>query len=164
MNAVIGIYDNHELAVEAVIELKDQGYPPEHLSIMGLTETEVVDKGNHVMPENTIKKGGLVAGTAIGTALGVLTGVGLFAIPGLGVLCGAGALVGAFAGFDVGLIGGGIISALTSVGVNKDVAKKYHEALAGGKFLVVVHGHKSDVDKAQSMLHDHGTHTELDAH
>ena len=48
MNAVIGIYDNHELAVEAVIELKDQGYPAEHLSIMGLTETEVVDKGNHV--------------------------------------------------------------------------------------------------------------------
>jgi hypothetical protein len=164
MNAVIGIYDNHELAVEAVIELKDQGYPAEHLSIMGLTETEVVDKENHVLPENTIKKGGLEGGVAIGTALGVLTGVGLFAIPGLGILCGAGALVGAFAGFDAGLIGGGIVSALTSIGVNKDVAKKYHDALAAGKFLVVVHGHKSDVDKAQSMLHEHGTHTELDAH
>ena len=164
MNAVIGIYDNHELAVQAVIELKDSGFPEDKLSIMGLTETEVVDKGNHVLPENTIHARPLGEGMAIGTALGVLTGVGLFAIPGLGILCGAGALVGAFAGFDFGLIGGGIASALTSIGVNKNVAKKYHDALAAGKFLVVAHGHQSDVDKANSLLHEHGTHTELDTH
>ena len=164
MNAVIGIYDNHELAVEAVIELKNEGFPEDKLSIMGLTETEVVDKGNHVMPENTLRKAPVGEGIAIGTALGVLTGVGMFAIPGLGILCGAGALVGAFAGFDVGLIGGGIVSALTSVGVNKNVAKKYHDALVAGKFLVIAHGHQSDVDKANTLLHEHGTHDELDKH
>ncbi len=164
MNAVIGVYDNHELAVEAVIELKNEGFPEDKLSIMGLTETEVVDKGNHVLPENTLRKAPVGEGVAIGTALGVLTGVGLFAIPGLGILCGAGALVGAFAGFDVGLIGGGIVSALTSIGVNKAVAKKYHDALVAGKFLVIVHGHQSDVDKANGLLHEHGTHAELDKH
>ena len=163
MNAAIGIYDNHELAVEAVEELKESGYPVEQLSIMGLTETEDVDKKMHIMPE-AIKPGELVAGTAIGTALGVLTGVGLFAIPGLGILCGAGALVGAFAGFDIGLIGGGIATALATVGVKSDLAKKYHDALVAGKFLVVAHGHQADVDKAKQLLGEHGTHNELDVH
>jgi len=163
MNAAIGIYDNHELAVEAVEELKESGYPVEQLSIMGLQETEDVDKQMHVTPE-AIKPGALGAGVAIGTALGVLSGVGLFVIPGLGVLCGAGALVGAFAGFDLGLIGGGIATALATVGIKSDVAKKYHDALAAGKFLVVAHGHQADVDKAKSLLHEHGTHNELDVH
>lgn len=163
MNAAIGIYDNHELAVEAVEELKEAGYPVEQLSIMGLTETEDVDKKMHITPE-AIKPSALGAGTAIGTALGVLTGVGLFAIPGLGILCGAGALVGAFAGFDLGLIGGGIATALATVGVKNEVAKKYHDALAAGKFLVVAHGHQADVDNAKKLLHEHGTHNELDVH
>jgi hypothetical protein len=82
----------------------------------------------------------------------------------LGILCGAGALVGAFAGFDIGLIGGGVATALASVGVKHDISKKYHDALAAGKFLVVAHGHQADVDKAQSLLHAHGTHSELDTH
>ena len=164
MNAAIGVYDNHELAVEAVQELKDSGYPVKQLSIMGLSETEVVDDKMRIMPENPVKPGGLEAGTAIGTALGILTGVGLFAIPGLGVLCGAGALVGAFAGFDIGLIGGGIATALATVGVKNEVSKKYHDALVAGKFLVVAHGDSNEVDKAKNLLHEHGTHNELDVH
>ncbi len=163
MNAAIGVYDNHELAVEAVEELKESGYPVEQLTIMGLTETETVDKDMHIMPK-AINPAGIGAGTAIGTALGVLTGVGLFAIPGLGILCGAGALVGAFAGFDIGLIGGGIATALATVGVNKEVSKKYHDALTACKFLVIAHGAQADVDKAISLLNEHGTHSELDTH
>ena len=163
MNAAIGIYDNHELAVAAVEELKESGYPVDQLSIMGLTETESVDKDMHIVPE-AIKPGALGAGVTIGTALGVLTGVGLFAIPGLGILCGAGALVGAFAGFDIGLIGGGIATALATVGVNSTLSKKYHDALAAGKFLVVAHGSQADADRAKNLLQEHGTHSELAMH
>ena len=100
MNATIGIYDNHELAVEAVQKLKDANYPVGQLSIMGLTETETIDEEMHIMPKSPIKPAGLGVGTVAGTAIGILTGVGIFAIPGLGFLYGAGALVGAIAGFD----------------------------------------------------------------
>src|SRR4051812_48921534 len=113
MNATIGVYDNHDLAVEAVEKLKNSGYPVSQLSIMGLMVTEVVDDKMHVMPKSNVKTAGLGAGTILGTTLGILTGVGMFAIPGVGFLYGAGALVGAIAGFDFGLIGGGIASALT---------------------------------------------------
>lgn len=164
MNATIGIYDNHDLAVEAVKELKDGGFPVSQLSIMGLMETEVVDNQMHVMPKSSIKAAPLGVGTVLGTTVGILTGVGLFAIPGVGVLYGAGALIGAIAGFDLGLVGGGIASALASVGVKDENTKKYHDALAAGKFLVLVHGHEADVNKAKDILHAHGTHDELGSH
>jgi hypothetical protein len=164
MNATIGIYDTHDLAVAAVEELKDAGFPVSELSIMGLAETEVIDNKMHILPKSNIKAGGLGVGTALGTTLGILTGVGIFAIPGLGFLYGAGALVGAIAGFDFGLMGGGIASALATVGVKDEVAKQYHDALAAGKFLVVVHGKDEDVNRAKGILHEHGTHDELNKH
>jgi hypothetical protein len=164
MNATIGIYENHDLAVDAVKTLKDSGYPVSQLSIVGMAETEVVDDQMHIMPKNPLKVAGLGAGTLLGTALGVLTGVGVFAIPGLGFLYGAGALVGAIAGFDFGLIGGGIASALTTVGVKDENAQKYHDALAQGKFLVIAHGSEEEVNRAKDMMHQHGTHEDLTSH
>ena len=102
MKSTIGVYENHDKAVQAVVELKDAGFPVKQLSIIGKAETEVVDEKMHIMPKDPIKVGGLGTGTAVGATLGILTGVGLFAIPGLGFLYGAGALVGAIAGFDFG--------------------------------------------------------------
>lgn len=164
MNATIGIYDNHDLAVEAVKTLKEDGYPVSQLSIMGLMETEVIDEQMHVMPKSSIKAAPLGVGTVLGTTIGILTGVGMFAIPGVGLLYGAGALVGAIAGFDIGLVGGGIASALASVGVHDNNAKKYHDALVQGKYLVIFHGNEHEVNKAKDSLHEHGTHDELGAH
>jgi len=164
MNATIGTYDNHDLAVEAVQKLKDSGYPVAQLSIMGLAETEVVDNEMHITTKNPIKAGGLATGTVVGTTLGILTGLGMFAIPGVGILYGAGALVGAIAGFDFGLIGGGIASALATVGVKDDMGKKYHDALVAGKFIVIAHGSEDDVNKASALLDEHGTHDELASH
>ena len=131
---------------------------------MGLMETEVVDEKMHVMPKSSIKKGGLEAGTVLGTTLGILTGIGMFAIPGVGFLYGAGALVGAIAGFDFGLIGGGIASALISVGVKDDMAKKYHDDLVAGKYLVIAHGSEEHVAQAKDLLTGHGTHSEIASH
>ncbi len=164
MKSTIGVYDSHDKAVEAVIELKEAGFPVKQLSIIGKAQTEVVDDKLHVMPKDPIKPGGLGAGTAIGATLGILTGVGLFAIPGLGFLYGAGALVGAIAGFDAGLIGGGIASVLTTVGVKDDNVKKYHDDLEAGKFIVVAHGSEAEVNHAKDILHEHDTHENLDQH
>jgi hypothetical protein len=164
MNATIGIYDNHELAVNAVQQLKDASYPVSQLSILGLSATETVDEEMHISPKNPIKPAGLGVGTVAGTAIGILTGIGIFAIPGLGFLYGAGAIVGAVAGFDFGLIGGGIATVLATVGVSNDNAKKYHEALEQGKFIVVADGSEEDVNRAKNILSEHGTHTDISIH
>jgi uncharacterized membrane protein len=164
MKSTIGVYENHDKAVQAVVELKDAGFPVKQLSIIGKAETEVVDEKMHIMPKDPIKVGGLGTGTAVGATLGILTGVGLFAIPGLGFLYGAGALVGAIAGFDFGLIGGGIASVLTTVGVKDENVKKYHEDLEAGKYIVVAHGNEAEVNKSKEVLHAHDTHDDLHTH
>ncbi len=161
MNSAIGIYEDHDMALAAVAKLKEDGYAVNQLSIMGLTETEVVDNEMRVVEKSPIKVAGLGTGVAIGTTIGVLTGVGLFAIPGLGVLFGAGALVGALAGFDFGLIGGGIASVLASVGVSDEIAKRYHTLLQAGKYLVIASGTAEEVQLAKKHLHKHATHSEL---
>lgn len=164
MNTAIGVYEDHDMAVEAVLKLKQEGFPIKQLTIMGLSESEVVDDENHIIPKSPLKIAGLGAGVAIGTAVGILTGVGVFVIPGLGLLYGAGALVGAIAGFDFGIVGGGIATILATVGVGNEIGERYHNLLKTGKFLVVAHGSLELVKKAKTLLHEHGKHSELAIH
>jgi uncharacterized membrane protein len=164
MNAAIGVYDSHDKALSAVKELKDAGYPVKRISIIGKANVEEVDEKLNVQPKNPLHVEGVGIGTALGTAVGILTGVGLFAIPGFGFLYGAGALVGAIAGFDFGLIGGGIASVFTTLGVEDEATQKYQDHLAAGKYLLVVQGDNDEVTKAIKILEEHGQHTYVAAH
>jgi hypothetical protein len=164
MNTTIGVYATHDKAVEAIIKLKEAGFPVSQLSLMGLMETEKVDEHKHVAPDNPLKPAGLGIGAVVGLTVGILTGVGVFAIPGLGFLFGAGAVAGAVAGFDFGIIGGGIATVLTTLGVKDDIAKKYHDTLAAGKFLVVAHGTDEETHKAKKLLHELDGHEALNVH
>lgn len=103
-------------------------------------------------------------GALAGSVLGVLTGVGIFAIPGVGFLYGAGALVGAIAGFDFGIIGGGIASALTVAGISSDDTKQYEEVLKAGKFLVIAQGNEEEVTRAKNVLETHGNLVSITQH
>ena len=161
MNATIGVYNSHELALDAIQKLKDSGHPVSKLTVMGLMATEQVDEEMHVTEVNPIKPLGLEIGLIAGTTLGILTGIGVFLIPGVGFLFGAGAVIGAIGGFDFGLVGGGLVSALASLGMNNDIAKKYHDALVSGKFLVIAHGSGDDVKKAKETLSELGRHEEI---
>lgn len=164
MKTTIGIYENHDDAVEAVKKLQMQGYPIHNLSIIGKTEKEEIDDDMNITPKNPINPVGLGAGTAVGATVGILTGIGIFAIPGLGFLYGAGALVGALAGFDFGLIGGGVASVLTSIGLNEAPARKYERYLQEGKYLIIAQGTEEETKHAKELLHVHGTHKELEMH
>ncbi len=164
MKAIIGVYDNHELALNAVVELKNAGYPVKNISIMGLTDTEDIDEELHVIQHNPLKVGGLATGTILGTTLGILTGIGMFAIPGIGFLYGAGAVVGAAAGFDFGLIGGGLASVIATLGVHEDAAAHYQRELEDGKYLLISQGDKEQVKKAEEILSRHATHSTLASH
>jgi uncharacterized membrane protein len=152
MNTTIGVFDNHELAVEAVHKLKEANYPVSHLTIMGKVATEIIDEDLHITPKNPLSVATLGTGTVIGTILGILTGAGIFQIPGLGFLYGVGALIGAIAGFDFGLIAGGIASVLATLGLKDSNARKYRDELVQGKFLVVAHGDQTEVDQAKLLL------------
>jgi len=163
MKSTIGVYNNHDEAVAAVKQLKDAGFPTKHVSILGHAH-DPEEREHEEKKVSNLAGTEVGLGAALGTAAGILTGIGVFAIPGLGLLYGAGALVGAIAGFDLGLIGGGIISALSIGGIKDEHSKKYDALLEDGKFLVIVHGDGADIKRANDILSAHGTHSELNIH
>ena len=67
-----------------------------------------------------VKNAPVVIGSIIGPTLGVMTGLGIFTIPGFGLLYGAGAIIGAIAEFDLGLVSGGLITLPMTLGIKKD--------------------------------------------
>ncbi len=158
MKTTIGVYDKHSSALEAVKKLKNDGFPSKQLSILGKATSQEDDV--HIASGEPAKLAAkeVGIGAVAGTVVGVLTGVGLFAIPGLGLLYGAGALVGAIAGFDLGIIGGGIATALTMTGMKDEHAKEYEKYLAEGKFIVVAQGSEEELAHAKDLLDAHGTH------
>ncbi len=162
MKTTIGVYNTHHDAMQAVKELRQAGYPTNNLSVIGKVHANDSDELEN--KEMKIAGAEVGAGVVIGSTVGILTGVGLFAIPGLGFLFGAGALAGAIAGFDIGLIGGGIISALTLTGIHDDKAQQYEEHLKQGKYLLIAQGSKEEAETAQKILHGYGGHQELDVH
>lgn len=159
MKSTVGIYDSHETAINAVEVLKNKGFPVNQLSLMG--QAKIVDDHMRVKSNEPIKNAGVSVGIILGSTLGILSGAGVFAIPGLGFIFGAGAVVGALAGFDIGLVGGGIVSILTTIGIKKDKVVKYSEHLNEGKFLVIAQGNEKEVEEAKRILCDCGKHLEL---
>lgn len=164
MKVTVGVYNSHDEAVEAIRKLKDIGISSSQVSLIGKAHTvdnELVVKHTNI---GNVAAAEMSIGAALGSTLGILTGVGVFTIPGLGFLYGAGALVGAIAGFDFGLLGGGIASALTVVGITGTDAETYESDLQGGKFIVIAQGTVEELEKAKNTLTTHGKHTRLSHH
>jgi hypothetical protein len=160
MNAVIGVYESHDDAIAALEQLKKSGYPADQLSVIG--KADLIDNHIHVKTSDSAAKAEASIGVVTGTVLGVLTGVGIFAIPGLGFLFGAGALVGAFAGVEMGLIAGGLAAILTKLGVDEVNAVKYQKHLEEGKFIIFAQGDDKQIAHAKDVIHTQGLHLEMD--
>lgn len=160
MKTLIAVYETHEKALNAVNKLKANGINSDKISILG--KAELINNHIHVKTNDTIEKTEVSLGVLAGATLGVLTGIGVFAIPGLGALYGAGALVGGIAGADLGVVGSGLVAVLTYLGIDKKNAKKYEDHLNEAKFLVFYNGNENDLTKAKETLHTDKLHLELD--
>ena len=159
MKSKIAIYNTHDEAVEAVKVLNDQNFPMNNVSLLGTAE--VIEDHIHVRSMDTVKKVPAIIGMGAGTVIGLLSGIGIFTIPGFGFLYGAGALVGAIAGFDIGIVTGGLISFFSYIGIKEDSVVKCHEHLKEGKFMIIVNGSLEEIEEAEHILHTDGTHLEL---
>ena len=159
MKSIVGVYESHDKALTALQELKKAGYPDRLLSLVG--KADLIDNHIHIKSSNTVEKAEASIGVADGAILGVLTGVGVFLIPGFGFLFGAGALIGAFAGVDIGLIAGGLAAIFTSVGIDEVNALKYEKHLNEGKFLIFADGDEAQLEQAHQTLHTQGQALEL---
>jgi len=158
MESKVAVYESHEKALNAVHLLNEKKFPLKNLSIVG--KADMINDHMHLKSAVSDNNAPMAIGAVVGTVVGLLTGVGVFAIPGFGFLYGAGAVVGAIGGFDLGLVSGGVGALLTMIGVKKESALKYESHLHEGKYLLLVKGSMDDITKAEHILHTEGTHLE----
>lgn len=160
----IGVYDSHEKAFDAVKKLTASGFTDKEVSVIwGKEKFDELEKEDRKI--TAIETAEVGTGVTIGTVLGLLTGVGIFTIPGFGFIYGAGAIVGAIAGADFGLIGGSLMGALSVSGVKeKHHHEKYDAHLKQGHYLLLIQGSKERVEKAKEILSAHAQHIELNVH
>jgi hypothetical protein len=154
-NSVVAIYASHTGAEDAVKELQRAGIDMRSLSIVGKgshTDEHVVGYYN---TGDRMKYWGKV-GAFWGGFWGLLFGSAFFAIPGLGAVLVAGPLVAWIVGALEGAVVVGGLSAvgagLFSLGIPKDSVLTYETALKTDKFLLMVHGSVSEVEKARDVL------------
>ena len=147
----IASYGSHEKALDAIKDLKKAGFPLKQVSLIG--EAQIVDDHMCVSSVEPIKNLPIAVGALAGIVTGLLTGIGIFGIPGFGFLYGAGAIVGAIGGLDLGIIGGGLVTILTHIGIKNDEVIKYEEHIREGKFLLVAKGTQQEIERAETILH-----------
>jgi uncharacterized membrane protein len=152
-NMIFGIFANSDDAGNAVAELKGKGYD---VSVITrdkkgeIKETEVND-----MPGGDVAEGA-VTGAAVGGLAGILAGAVGLAIPGIGPLFVIGPLAASWGltGAALGALTGGLVAALTKVGLSEEVAQGYEERVKAGDVLLVVDA-DSNTEDVQSIFKQH---------
>jgi hypothetical protein len=153
MKTVTGLFDDYTDASAAVGALESAGVSSKDISLV----SNNADK-RHSEQSNAGEDAGKGAGigAVVGGAGGLLTGLGLMAIPGVGPVVAAGWLAataaGAVAGAVAGGAAGGLIGAMTSSGVSEDDAHVYAEGVRRGGTLVTAKVDDTVAPEAEAIL------------
>lgn len=155
MVSVTGLFDNHSDAKAAVDKLVQAGIPHDDISLVASNADGSYDNRASDTADAAGKGAGI--GALVGGAGGLLTGLGVMAIPGVGPVVAAGWLAATAAGAAAGALAGGatggLIGALTDSGVPNEDAHVYAEGVRRGGTLVtarVTEG--AEEDAARSIL------------
>lgn len=131
----VGVFDGQPDADRAVKQLVDAGFPVERVSVVCPScGDDAFPEGVHeVAPAGSHTGRAVLAGGATGALLGGVTAsVAFTAAGGIGLMA-AGPLLA-----PAGAVAGGFIGAMTTRGVEPEIADFYDQALARGRILVAV--------------------------
>lgn len=165
---ITALYDDYDAASTAVGKLEAAGIPHADISIVSSNEgdrhagrlnTTRDVAGHHDTPEKATSGAGAGAtvGTVLGGAAGLLTGLGLLAIPGVGPVVAAGWLVATVTGAGIGAAAGGLAGGLTGAGLSESDAHTYSEGVRRGGTLVTVRTDDAHAARVMDILEEHGS-------
>jgi hypothetical protein len=151
------LYDNYTDAQTAVTKLEAAGVPHSDISIVANNSDGWFDgkndrDGDGVDDRAEAAGTGAGIGAGIGGAAGLLTGLGLLAIPGLGPVVAAGWLAATAVGAAAGAATGGLVGALTQAGVSDEDAPLYAEGVRRGGSLVTAKVADADKSRLEAVL------------
>ncbi len=156
------LYDDYDQARQTVEALEAAGIPHGDISIVSnnadshrLTAGPIA--GTAAGAEETRAGTGASTGTLVGGGVGLLTGLGLLAIPGVGPVVAAGWLIATLTGAGIGAAGGGLLGSLVHAGVSEEQAHTYTEGVRRGGTLITVRGDETQASRIQAVLDGRAT-------
>jgi hypothetical protein len=156
MRTVSRVYDDYADAVAVVTDLEAATdlVPNRKISMIANENAHGRDTTEDTTRTETKSEAGPGAGIGalVGGGVGLLTGLGLLAIPGVGPLVAAGWLATTLAGAATGAAAGGIVGALVKSGVPHEEAEVYEEGVRRGGTLVSVQAEDVDVPKVEAIF------------
>lgn len=144
---VIGTYETEQEAIDAIEQLKREGFHQDDISVISKNRHDVdavTEETDTKAPEGAAT--GVATGGVLGGIGGVLAGLGALAIPGIGPVIAAGPIVAGLSGAAAGAGVGGLAGALIGMGIPEEEAHRYNEEVTQGRILVMV-----DRDKHETL-------------
>jgi hypothetical protein len=154
----VGVFSNLGVADRVVERLLDAGFTREQITVVCSNQAvqRHFESFHHQDPAGSHTKEAVVTGGAIGAVLGGLTGTAAaVATGGVGLLIAGGIALGAGGGV------GGLVGAMMTRGIEKEVANYYDQAVLGGRILVAAEESTSNptatLAEAERIFEDAGT-------
>jgi hypothetical protein len=150
----VGVFSNVEEARSAVRRLLESGFSQEQVTVVCSDETKerYFREFEHQHPAGTYTPTAAITGGTIGALLGGLTVVGAAIGTGSLALWAAGPIT-AWAGG----VAGGLVGAMMTRGVEKELANYYQQAVLDGQILVAAEvnsNHENQPQRGEPTLHD----------
>lgn len=160
---ISAVFKEREQIDSVVLRLIDRGIPREDISVIGKNFHSETRIAGFITKKDVILGGlrsGGIFGSLFGSALGLLTGVGVLFIPFVGPVVAAGpigaALLGAASGAIAGAAGAGLVSGLVALGMPEEKAAVYQTRIEAGDFLVAVEVPTNKSGEIQLLLESAG--------
>lgn len=161
--SISAIFKNREQIDDVVRRLIDRGISREDISVIGQNFHSETKIAGFITKKDVVLGGlrqGAIFGSLFGSALALLSGVGVLFVPFIGTLVAAGplgaALLGATSGAIAGSAGAGLVSAFVALGLPEDKAAVYQTRIEAGEFLVAVEVPADKSGEIQLLLESAG--------
>jgi cation transport regulator ChaB len=161
--AVTAIFKEQQQVDRVIRRLLDAGVAREDISIVGRNFQSNTRVSGFLTRGDVIRGGlvnGAIYGALFGSALSLLTGIGVLFIPFVGPVVAAGplgaALLGAAGGAIAGSAGAGLASVLATMGMSEDKVNVYQTRVEAGEFAVIAEVPASRVEQIEQLLSEAG--------
>jgi hypothetical protein len=153
--SVVGVYQDVDRAEAAIRKMLDAGLPPDHISIIGQGfQSEAKLQG--FVTTGDVAKSTAKIGAWVGGIFGLLTGVAVLFVPGAGAVVALGPIAGAVLGAaETGAVAG-VLGAIFGHFISKQHIPKFEAHVRAGRYLLVVHGDREQVQRARLVLESTG--------
>lgn len=151
------LFSEEESAQRAIEGLRAIGFDDGDI---GLVTRQKSEAGELLEDDGTLAVDGLasgvVGGTVLGGAVGLLIGLGSLVIPGVGPIIAAGVLGSTLAGAGIGALSGGLVGTLVGLGVPESHASAFEQGFREGGCIVVVNALRRDEEVRDVFLRNGG--------